>query len=212
VNNQTDPRKLVRTRALRYDTWSALQRAVLVWCRERIAEENPSFDVAALEAQLHGWVSDWATDNDEAYRLLAGFLDHFAEIDKYLETHPLAPEKSVYAAMMAGALASRCEGSDGDFSLSIRERFRCWRLAPDDVRRPLGLSPRARLVSMFERRRTMSCGGGPERPKCAISRSSLCSPGNGLAPRGRSRAKARGRRARRSRTWSAPKRTRSGPC
>jgi hypothetical protein len=145
-----DPRKLVRTRASRYETWPELQRAVLIWCRERIAEENPGFDVAALEAQLRDWVSDWAADNDEAYNLLSGFLDAFAKVDKYLEAHPSAPEKSVFAAMMAGALASRCEGSDGDFSLSIRERFRCWRLVPDDVRWPLGSSPRARLVSMFE--------------------------------------------------------------
>ncbi len=103
-----------------------------------------------MEAQLHGWVSDWATDNDEAYRLLSGLLDAVAKVDRCLEEHPSAPEKRILAAMMTGALAAQCEGSDGDFSLSIRERFRCWRLVPGDIRWPLGASPRARLVSLFE--------------------------------------------------------------
>lgn len=150
MNKHGDPRKLVRTRALRYDTWPVLQRAVLTWCRERITEENAGFDVSALEDQLRGWVSDWAADNDEAYIRLSGLLDAITEADKYLQAHPSAPEKNVFAAMIAGALGARCEGSDGDFSLSIRERFQRWRLVPDDARHPLGSSPRARLVSLFE--------------------------------------------------------------
>lgn len=58
MSQQPAPRKLVQTRALRYDTWPELQRAVLAWCQDRIAEENPTFDVAALEAQLNGRVGE----------------------------------------------------------------------------------------------------------------------------------------------------------
>ena len=150
MNDPSDPRKLVRTRALRYDSWPELQDAVLTWCRERIAEENPGFDIAELEAQLHTWVSDWASGIDEAYTHLSAMVDAIANADEYLRAHPSAPEKSIFAAMIAAALDARCEGADGDFSLSIRERFRRWRLVPDDMRWPLGSSPRARLVSMFE--------------------------------------------------------------
>ena len=54
MSTDPNPRKLVRTRAPRYDTWPELQRAVHTWCRERIAEESSSFDVTALEDQLRG--------------------------------------------------------------------------------------------------------------------------------------------------------------
>jgi hypothetical protein len=150
MSNVLKPSKLVRTQARRYDTWPELQQAVLTWCRKRIAEESPDFDVAALEKQLHEWVSDWAADNDEAFARLSAILHAVEAGANYLEAHPSAPEKNAFAAMIAGALGARCEGSDGDYSLSVRERFRRWQVVPEDVRHPLGSSLRARLAGLFE--------------------------------------------------------------
>jgi hypothetical protein len=48
VSIHRNPHKFIRTRAVRFDTWPELQRAVLKWCGERIAEENPSFSVTCV--------------------------------------------------------------------------------------------------------------------------------------------------------------------
>jgi len=86
-NANRNPRRLATTRAPRFDTWLELQRAVLKWCRERITEETPDFDVTALEGQLRGWVSDWAADNDEAYTRLSGLVDAVArQTDTFART------------------------------------------------------------------------------------------------------------------------------
>jgi hypothetical protein len=145
-----DERRFAPLRAKRYESAKELRNAVLEWCRTWIHEQNPALEVAQFESDLARQLANTMTVDAEAFEVWCGLLDALEKANKFLEAKPSAPEQSTYAALLEGFLDTVCEGADGNFDKSIRERVSHWRRTSEKDRWPLGSSPRARLVASFE--------------------------------------------------------------
>jgi hypothetical protein len=139
-------RARARLRAQRYSTWKELHGAVLEWCRGEIGRQNPSYDVPGLEQQARGWARG---EDDEGRRHWRAVRDAVVDATNYLDSHPEAPSRSSYAAMLMGFLSAPCLGADGDYGHSVRERLASWGRRSRDDHKQEALSFRTRLVATF---------------------------------------------------------------
>jgi hypothetical protein len=143
-------RRLATLRAPRYGSGKELRAAVLAWCREWIHEQNPACDVARLERYLTRWQRESAAIDEEAFEHWSAVLDAIQRAEKFLEAKPRASQHSTFAGRIEGFLGTLCQGNDGNFDKSIRERLKHSRRVSKKERWPLGSSPRARLVASFQ--------------------------------------------------------------
>jgi hypothetical protein len=145
-----EARRLARQRAPRFKTDRELRRAVLDWCREWIRGQNPGCDLARIEKDLARWAAPITALDDEAFEQWCALRDALKKAAKFLEANPAAPEQSAYAAAIEGFFSAACAGNNGKFDKSIGERLNQWPHTSHKDRWPLGSSPRARIVAMFE--------------------------------------------------------------
>jgi hypothetical protein len=123
---------------------------VLAWCRVWVHEQDPACDAAQLERYLTRWQRESAAIDEEAFERWSAVLDAIEKADQFLAEKPLAAQHSTFAGRIEGFLGSLCQGNDGDFDMSIRERLKHSRRISQKDRWPLGSSLRARLVASFQ--------------------------------------------------------------
>jgi hypothetical protein len=143
ANPTSDPRRLAATRVQRHGTREELHAAVLTWCRAQILDENPTFDVAGLEADLRDRVALWAHDNDEGFQQWLALRDAMSNALKYLDGCSDGARQRLFAETVAAFFNTPCQGYN-----SIRDRVEVWLAAPNELWMH-GDAPRARLIAQY---------------------------------------------------------------